>query len=233
MAASDRFQRSRETLNISAAVLFDAPADAGVEAIKRGYRSLRRRELPSFTPREALLAARSVVPIGRQAISVGIQRRTYAPKSARLLLGSTMEQEPNYSSRVMLDSTLDALGMPKTVLDWRLSPMGLKTLRDFAEALRGEFSQLGLGEVQLDDWLFDDDANWTEKVSDVAHHMGTVRMSDNQKDGVVDSNCQVHGVDNLYVASTAVYPTSSHSNPTFTLLMLCLRMADRLKTELA
>jgi choline dehydrogenase-like flavoprotein len=62
--------------------------------------------------------------------------------------------------------------------------------------------------------------------------MGTTRMHRDPKQGVVDENCQVHGVENLYVASCAVFPTSGTFNPTLTILTLALRLADHIKTRL-
>jgi len=41
----------------------------------------------------------------------------------------------------------------------------------------------------------------------------------------------VHGVDNLYVASSSVFPTSSQANPTLTIVAMALRLADRLKAS--
>jgi choline dehydrogenase-like flavoprotein len=61
------------------------------------------------------------------------------------------------------------------------------------------------------------------------HHMGTTRMSNNPKTGVVDANCKVHGIANLYVAGSACYPTSGAPNPTLTLVALALRLSDHLK----
>jgi len=70
-------------------------------------------------------------------------------------------------------------------------------------------------------------------ITDQYHHMGTTRMHDSPRQGVVDRNCQVHGMSNLFIGSSAVFPTSARSNPTLTILALCLRMADRLKAVLA
>jgi choline dehydrogenase-like flavoprotein len=65
------------------------------------------------------------------------------------------------------------------------------------------------------------------------HHAGTTRMSENPADGVVDANCRVHGVDNLYLAGASVFPTAGYANPTLTILALSLRLAGHLdgKTE--
>jgi choline dehydrogenase-like flavoprotein len=67
----------------------------------------------------------------------------------------------------------------------------------------------------------------------MGHTAGTTRMSDDPKLGVVDANCQVHGVAGLYVAGASVFPTSGHANPTLMLLSLAIRLADKIKLDLA
>jgi choline dehydrogenase-like flavoprotein len=61
--------------------------------------------------------------------------------------------------------------------------------------------------------------------------MGTTRMHADPRQGVVDVNCKVHGVDNLYIAGSSVFPTGGYANPTLTLVALALRLADRLKAQ--
>ncbi len=51
------------------------------------------------------------------------------------------------------------------------------------------------------------------------------------EDGVVDTDCKVHGVDNLHVAGSSVFPTSGHANPTLMIIALALRLADHLKSN--
>jgi choline dehydrogenase-like flavoprotein len=62
--------------------------------------------------------------------------------------------------------------------------------------------------------------------------MGTTRMSDNPRKGVVDRNCQVHGVHNLFVAGSSVFPTAGSGTPTLTLVGLAIRLADHLKARM-
>ena len=57
-------------------------------------------------------------------------------------------------------------------------------------------------------------------------------MHDDPRQGVVDPNCKVHGVDNLFVAGSSVFPTGGASNPTLTLIALALRLGDHLKSLL-
>jgi choline dehydrogenase-like flavoprotein len=65
--------------------------------------------------------------------------------------------------------------------------------------------------------------------TDASHHMGTTRMSEDPRSGVVDRNSRVHGVDNLYVAGSSVFPSAGHANPTLTIVALALRLAEHLR----
>ncbi len=144
-------------------------------------------------------------------------------------IGLTSEQQPNPESRILLSDKVDALGMPRANVRWKLTELTLHTIRKYVETLREQFRRAGIGEIEVDPWVFDDSASWTEHITDQFHHIGTTRMDHSPRAGVVDQNCQVHGVANLYIGSAAVFPTSGHSNPTLTIIALCLRMADRLK----
>jgi choline dehydrogenase-like flavoprotein len=62
--------------------------------------------------------------------------------------------------------------------------------------------------------------------------MGTTRMSADPRAGVVDAQCRVHSVANLYLAGSSVFTTGGHANPTFTLVALALRLADELQRSL-
>jgi choline dehydrogenase-like flavoprotein len=61
------------------------------------------------------------------------------------------------------------------------------------------------------------------------HHLGTTRMHPDPNGGVVDADCRVHGIRNLYVAGSSVFPAYGCSNPTLTLVALALRLADHLQ----
>jgi choline dehydrogenase-like flavoprotein len=92
----------------------------------------------------------------------------------------------------------------------------------------------GLGRVKLMDWLQDEnDTSWPSILGGGWHHMGTTRMHEDPKKGVVDSNCKIHGVDNLYVAGSSCFSTSGAASPTINLIALSLRLSDHLKTKIA
>jgi choline dehydrogenase-like flavoprotein len=140
------------------------------------------------------------------------------------------EQAPNPDSRIVLSSEKDEMGMPRANLRWRFTALDKRSIRVFYELLGQEMGRAGLGRVQLMDWLLDGDDNaWPDILSGGWHHMGTARMHKDPKQGVVDANCKVHGLANLFVAGAAAYPTGGAVNPTLTLVALALRLSDHLR----
>jgi choline dehydrogenase-like flavoprotein len=75
--------------------------------------------------------------------------------------------------------------------------------------------------------------DWRAEIVGGPHHLGTTRMSRRPADGVVDGNCRVHTVDNLYVAGSSVFTTGGHANPSLTILALAIRLADHLRSEIS
>jgi choline dehydrogenase-like flavoprotein len=142
-------------------------------------------------------------------------------------LSTRIDPAPNPNSRVSLGATRDALGLPRVQLDWQLSPLDKRSVRRTLEIVGAELGRAGLGRLQLN--LDDDDTTWPDDTRGGWHHMGTTRMSDDPRQGVVDRNCQVHGVANLFVAGSSVFPTAGSGTPTMTLVALALRLADHVK----
>ncbi|MEM8487227.1 MAG: GMC family oxidoreductase [Bacteroidota bacterium] len=140
-----------------------------------------------------------------------------------------LEQAPNPNSRIGLSQDKDALGVPRTKLDWQLTKLDKHSIRSFYETVGEEAGRLGIGRVQLNDWLLSDDPMWPRHLAGGWHHMGTTRMHTDPKQGVVDSNCQVHGIQNLYMAGSSAFTTAGAANPTLTVIALSLRLSDYLK----
>jgi choline dehydrogenase-like flavoprotein len=147
-------------------------------------------------------------------------------------LMTRQEQAPNPASRVTLGRERDALGMPRVTLDWRLTPLDRRSFRAFYEVLGRELGRSGVGRVRMNEWVTSTDPAWPASLGGGWHHMGTTRMHDDPKQGVVDANCRMHGVGNLSIAGASVYPTGGCANPTLTLVALSLRLSDRLRTVL-
>jgi len=229
--ATPKLQRERQILNISMGTTF-VEANSVLQDVKDVYASVRRAHFNGVTARKMLRAASrptgSILPIWHY-LAYG---RSFAP-GARMRIGFTSEQEPNPESRVLLSDKTDALGIRRSNVRWQLTGQTLRTMREYAKVLQEEFDRAGIGEIELDEWIHDDSAQWENHVTDQFHHIGTARMNSSPRLGVVDENCRVHSTENLYVGSSAVFPTSGHSNPTLTIIALCLRLADRLKIVLS
>ena len=120
--------------------------------------------------------------------------------------------------------------MPLARARWRVGEDSRRTLANLGRLLAEEFSRVGLPAPVLEDWVAEDRVG-DAVIIDMAHTAGTTRMSDDPKTGVVDANCQVHGVAGLYVAGASVFPTSGHANPTLMIVTLAVRLADFLKRD--
>jgi choline dehydrogenase-like flavoprotein len=165
-----------------------------------------------------------------------LRKRTFAQrKLPSVVLGSRdnryelefhAEQAPNPDSRLTLSAERDAFNMPRLKVDWRITELDLLSLEKSYELLSGELSRSGAGRLDFDREKLTVKAKRHGIVG--GHHIGTTRMSAEPGDGVVNPDCRVHGIGNLYVASASVFPTSGQANPTLTLLALTFRLAEHL-----
>ncbi len=139
------------------------------------------------------------------------------------------EQVPNPESRITLSSHRDSLGLNTVQLNWQLSDLDTRTIVRAQRVVDSELRSRGMGYVDS----FYEECDPPPRISGSWHHMGTTRMHDDAKRGVVDANCRVHGIANLFVAGSSVFPTGGYANPTLTIVALALRLADHLKSEVA
>ena len=136
------------------------------------------------------------------------------------------EQAPTMSSRIRLARRRDRLGVPMTILDWRLTKMDWSSIQRTVEILGDAVREAGVGTVistlgvERLPAVF---GNW--------HHLGTTRMHHDSAHGVVDENCRVHEMTNLYIAGGSVFPTGGYANPSLTIVALSLRLADHLRSR--
>ena len=160
------------------------------------------------------------------------QSRGLPHKLTGLVIDGITEQRPNPDSRITLSHRADSLGVPLACVDWRIDEQARRSLVRFGHLLAAEFPRVGLPSPLLENWIAEDRPQ-DGVIIDMGHTAGTTRMSDDPKLGVVNSNCQTHGVAGLYIAGASVFPTCGHANPTLMIVGLALRLADRIKTDLA
>jgi choline dehydrogenase-like flavoprotein len=144
-------------------------------------------------------------------------------------LNPMVEQAPNPDSRVVLGEERDALGQRRINLDWRLTDLDAYTFTRAQEILDEELRRAGLGHLvihtQADRIPRNVHGGW--------HHMGTTRMNNDPAKGVVNDQCRVHGLHNLFIAGASVFPTSGYANPVLTTVAVVMRLADHVKQILA
>jgi choline dehydrogenase-like flavoprotein len=133
------------------------------------------------------------------------------------------EQAPNPESRVFLSQERDRLNMNRLILDWKVAAEETKTLIRLQQLLDLYLRKNQMGYLDKDSIGVGSPA-----YTDASHHIGTTRMSDNPRNGVVDANSKVHGVENLFIAGSSVFPTCGYANPTWTITALAIRLADHL-----
>lgn len=155
-----------------------------------------------------------------------------AAKYKRFTLFTRIEQAPNPLSRVTLDKEKDALDVPRVILNWQMTSLEKRSIRKLYELMGQQAGLSGIGRVRMHDWLQDEnDTSWPSVLGGGWHHMGTTRMCHTAKEGVVDADCKVHGINNLYIAGASCFPTAGAANPTLTLIALTLRLSDHLKKK--
>ncbi len=139
------------------------------------------------------------------------------------------EQFPHAESRITLGDERDPLGMPRLQIRWKVTSADYDSIKRTLELTAAELGRAGIGRLWIP--LTEDGAYEPRKVSGGCHHMGTTRMDVDPTKGVVDAQCKVHGLGNLYVAGSSVFPTGGFANPTLTILALTHRLADHLKEK--
>jgi choline dehydrogenase-like flavoprotein len=139
------------------------------------------------------------------------------------------EQTPVAESIITLCEDKDMFGMPKLNVDWRFDKKDLDNLFETYKTIATELEETGAGVM-----LSTDDevrARIKNQIGVGSHHLGSTRMSANMEEGVVDINCKVHTVANLYLASPSVFCTGGFANPFLTIVALALRIADHLQRK--
>jgi choline dehydrogenase-like flavoprotein len=235
---AESLQRREGLLNTALTIGVRQPAGGSYPLAKRAYLHVKHRTAPTRTGRSMWKMTKQLAR-GYTGLT-GPLHPWLMKRLNRLDLALVIraEQAPNPDSRVMLTGEKDALGMPRIALDWRLSAIDVDSVSGLVAALDRESRRLGLGAVEPAAWLDDPKKVWVSDELVSAHpiggfhHMGTTRMASDPRRGVTDGWGRVHGLPNLYIAGSSLFPTAGWANPTLTILALALRTADRISEEL-
>ncbi|MBT4116031.1 MAG: GMC family oxidoreductase [Rhodospirillaceae bacterium] len=225
------FQRKNEVLNSAAFIVDHEPAfSEGMMAAVRLRNAYRQKRLPEDLSGDVMDVIRDLDDV---IINTYNRFFRYGERRTRLAIKIQGEQQPNQDSRVQLSDKRDALGLPQTKLTWKLSELDRKSVDVLARVLAAELARLDIARTRLDDWTQEEaGALFPSDLRGGVHHTGTTRMSADANTGVVDKNCRVHSVDNLFIAGSSVFPTNSWANPTLTISALAVRLAGHVKSIL-
>ena len=195
--------------------------------LRRGYAgsrwNLARARVAEIPEMIYLLSPKELMPHSLYRLFVTVREAIpRRPRPKTYVAVYFCEQPPDPSSRVTLSRATDRLGVPKLSLHWHLGSAVQDDVLRIQNLLSNELERKGIGRLERTQEL--------PVFTDASHHMGTTRMSADQRDGVVDIDCRVHGVRNLYLAGSSVFPCGGHANPTVTIVALALRLAERLQS---
>ena len=234
LSPSDQLQRNGGILNSSMGLKYRPRADRRLSMSKQIYWSVKHWTSPTVSGRQMWRLYKRMNGMAHRLTDGMVRRQGLRRDTHRLYVSVRGEQSPNPDSRVVLSEKRDALGVPRADLDWQMNALDKHSVAVLVEGLSKELARLGLGYVVPSDWLSSEETAWpndpTFGMHPIGgyHHMGTTRMSGSPREGVVNENSRVHGVQNLYVAGSSVFPTVGAVNPTLTIVALALRLADHL-----
>ncbi|MDW8342531.1 MAG: FAD-dependent oxidoreductase [Geminicoccaceae bacterium] len=204
---------------------YDFAVRLGKRVLRRGhagarfdFRGVSAGRLPETI---YLLTPKEILPHPLYRLMWALRERLpRRPRPERLVVVHFCEQPPDAESRVTLGERRDALGLPLLRLDWRIQPSVVEGMRALEEELGERLARTGLGRLVP--------GSGEPRFTDASHHMGTTRMGVDPRTSVVDPDGRVHGMANLWIAGSSVFPSGGHANPTLTIVALALRLARRL-----
>jgi choline dehydrogenase-like flavoprotein len=232
MELSPEAQRDHNLLNACAILDYEGNSQSGIAEAQAIWRQLQEGKwAPDIGEKvwRVLQDLDGVAAMLRRRLSTS--RHPLMPLKAGLVVAD-IEQAPNPESRVILADTVDALGQRRVCVDWRATTLEHRTAKHLAIAIGSALLRLGFGRCRIEPWLAEPSGSASFGLGETYHQSGTTRMATDPRFGVVDADCRVYGVENLYVAGSSVFPIGGHANPTFTIVALALRLADQLKLTL-
>lgn len=232
--AGEALQQREGLLNSSFTISARRAAGARMAGVQSLYRRTRSALRPARAERALWHANRRFLLAARERVGPVIAWSQNRFGKSSLFVVVRAEQSPNPESRILLSPEKDSLGVPRIKLDWQFTRLDKHSVQGTMLALDRELRRLDLGSAELSPWLSNEGPVWetdplisNHPVSGY-HHMGTARMADTPAQGVTDGHGKVHGLANLYIAGSSLFPTSGWANPTLTILALAHRQAHHL-----
>ena len=225
LEAAPELQQKHGLLSVMAHFVVEEPEDSGIAAVRNLLVSVQRGRLKRALTVNLFPMLRGTGDVVRLLWASKVKKRRAVSRRAVVRMNIDMEQPGSAVNRIHLSETRDALGLPKAIVDWRVGAAEYETAARFAPIVKANLEAAGFAPL---DWIPGVLEGARPVMADTYHAMGGLRMGVDPADSVVDSDLKVHGLENLHVASCAVFPSGGSSNPTFTMMALAMRLADHL-----
>jgi len=236
IAPSAALQRREGILNTSLTIVGRQPEGRRQFIGMKAYSGLKHKMAPTRRGRSLWMVTKKAAGWAQRHIDPARPWLLHKIGNLEMALLVRGEQAPNPASRVTLTGEEDATGVPRVKLDWRLSVIDVRSVAILVGTLGRELERLGLGSVEPADWLGGGEWKTDPLISSHPiggyHHMGTTRMGSDPATSVTDPDGKVHGIGNLWVAGSSLFPTGGWANPTLTIVALALRSAETISREL-
>jgi choline dehydrogenase-like flavoprotein len=216
---------------ILAHVTIDEPEGSGIAVLRELLTASHSGELRRVLGARAGKIPGAGIEAVRLAWEAKMRRRRFVSDDAVVKLQVNVAQDVPSLSRILLGDDVDAMGVPRVVVDWRVSENEVGSLRKYARYLKERFEAMGMAGVEWVPEILMEDAE-LPGIEDARHAMGGACMGTDPRTSVVDAEMVVHGVGNLSIAGAATFPTGGAQLPTLTMMALALRVADRIKQGL-
>ena len=237
MRPTEACQRDTQILNTAFTIgVFKHPGQTP-EFYRRAYGKIKHDMAPSVVGRSLWRVVKRASRWAQDNFGPEMLARSLKKPQYGIYTVIRAEQAPNPDSRLCLSDKKDALGMPLPDLNWQFLDIDKRSVLRAMQALDTELQSLKLGRADPAQWVSDHETTWefdhivTNHDKGGYHHMGTTRMGTDPKVSVVDSDCRVHGMGNLYIAGSSVFPTGGWANPTLTILALAMRLGDHIRQK--
>lgn len=211
---------------VLAHVTIEEPEGSGVAVVREMLTARQRGEMGGYFAEHMGRLPGALVESIRLLWQAKVRGRRFVSSKAEVRLQLNAAQDMPSTSSVRLSESVDAFGMRQAAVDWHVTENERATLRRYSRYLRDRFEAMGLEGVGWSKEIGVESGPLT--IEDARHAMGGACMGDDPQTSVVDGELRVHGVENLFVASAAVFPNGSVQLPTLTLVALTLRLAERL-----
>ncbi|MGB0578485.1 MAG: GMC oxidoreductase [Limisphaerales bacterium] len=199
--------------------------NAGFRLAKKLFGSLQARRLEKISPMEFI---RGAVGLSALGFNRYVTQRLHVQSDTLIQMQLDVEQAPDPANRISLVDETDKFGRPKARIDWSIRDRDLENI----DRLAKRFLDLWPADrMRLPKLLRSKPDAETTKPHDAYHPVGTCRLGTDAA-AVVSPELKVRGTNNLYVLSTAVFPTAGTANPTFSMLCLGHELAGHLTESL-